>query len=119
MEFTKEKIVFNIILGGDMITDSYISIPDYVTSVFWDGFRNCILSSKSLPVKKPDIFLDYEIYDNKDCYAQISLRALRSRTKGRRSVLFYTEQLNQLADCKDDYMMSVKEKVNSALQEIK
>ncbi len=120
--FTKEKIIAFTLLSKDLITDSYVSIPDYLSNLFWDSFRKCILSKKALPIKEPNITLDYSLQnlvdfphgDDNLYYVRIVVRALRLKTRGRRSVQFYTEQLNALAEYKETYISIIKDKINTS-----
>ncbi len=118
--FTAEKIIFVSLISKDLITDSVASIPDVLSKLFWDGFKDCILRKKALPMKTPDIQFVYLLYhyqgigDNKNYTIRITTRALRLKTRGRRSNQFRAKQLNVLTKCKDDYINLVSDTIKTS-----
>jgi len=102
--FTSEKVILLSFIGKDLIAESAISITDYLSRLFWDGFKDLILSQKSLPVKHPYIQFIYRSYDDKFYSAKIITTALRDKTRGRRSAEFHAKQLEILTECKKNYV---------------
>ena len=120
MEFVKEKIIVLILLSKDLVSTSYISIPNLLIRQFWNGFRECLLEKKALPLQTPEITftcLPYnfrDLDDDKTCSIRIVTRSLRNKSRGRRSNQFKVEQLQQLSDCEAIYKNVLQKEIEKS-----
>lgn len=120
--FKIEKLTAVSFISKDLITNSAWSIPDFLSKLFWDSFKECILRKKALPLhgREADIQFTYAPYnfcnldDDENYSVGFKLKALRLRTRGRRSNQLHAEQLTTLASVKDDYINLLNDKIKAS-----
>jgi hypothetical protein len=107
--FAPEKIVALACISKDFVANSPESIPPILSNLFWEGFKGAISTKKALPLDNPEprfVYLPYRFndsYDNENYSTRMTIKALRLKTRGRRSAQFCREQEIALSKCEKYY----------------